>query len=117
MIKTLRPKRRREPLCPQILIVQNECFFLRWTLHKPYFSNFCTSFLRTRNELDIDKMSKTKVFLVLGGLNETEHGDFSRFWDRSKNVIFGFLGVEKLIKIFISSSRIIQNFEKIDLQN
>ena len=53
----------------------------------------------------------------MGGLNETEHGDFSRFWDRSKNVIFGFLGVEKLIKIFVSSSRIIQNFEKIDLQN
>ena len=28
-----------------------------------------------------------------------------------------FFGVEKFIKIFVSSSRIIQNFEKIDLEN
>ena len=53
----------------------------------------------------------------MGGLNEMEHGYFWRFWDRSKNVIFGFFGVEKYIKIFVSSSRIIQNFEKIDLQS
>ena len=39
------------------------------------------------------------------------------FRDRSKNFIFGFLGVEKFIKIFVSSSRNIQNFEIIDLQN
>ena len=53
----------------------------------------------------------------MGGLNEKEHRDFRVFRDRSKNVIFGFFGVEKFIKILISSSRIIQNFEKIDLQN
>ena len=53
----------------------------------------------------------------MGGLNEKEHRDFWVFRDRSKNVIFGFFGVEKLIKIFVSSSRIIQNFEKIDLQS
>ena len=53
----------------------------------------------------------------MGGLNEKEHRDFWVFRDRSKNVIFGFFGVEKFIKIFISSSRNIQNFEKIDLQN
>ena len=52
----------------------------------------------------------------MGGLNETEHGNFWRFWDRSKNDISEFFGVEKYIKIFVSSSRIIQNFEKIDLQ-
>ena len=56
-------------------------------------------------------------FCVKGDLNEKEHGNFWRFWDRSKNFIFGFLGVEKYIRIFVSSSRIIQNFEKIDLQN
>ena len=50
----------------------------------------------------------------LGGLNEKEHRDFWVFRDRSKNVIFGFFGVEKFIKIFISSSRNIQNFEKIE---
>ena len=53
----------------------------------------------------------------MGGLNEKEHHDFLMFRNQFKNVIFGFFGVEKLIKIFISSSRIIQNFEKIDLQN
>ena len=53
----------------------------------------------------------------MGGLNEKEHRDFWVFRDRSKNVIFGFFGVEKFIKIFISSSRIFQNFEKIDLQS
>ena len=52
-----------------------------------------------------------------GGLQEKEHGGSWILWDRSKNVIFGFFGVEKLIKIFISSSRNIKNFEKIDLQN
>ena len=52
-----------------------------------------------------------------GGLNEKEHRDFLVFRDRSKNVIFGFFGVEKFIKIFISSSRNILTFEKIDLQN
>ena len=41
-----------------------------------------------------------------GRLNEKEHGDFRRFWDRLKNVIFGFLGIEKYIRIFVSSSRI-----------
>ena len=46
----------------------------------------------------------------MGGLNEKEHRDFWVFRDRSKNVIFGFFGVEKFIKIFISSSRIFQNF-------
>ena len=55
--------------------------------------------------------------IVLGGLNEKEHRDFWVFRDRSKNVIFGFFGVEKFIKIFVSRSRNIQNFEKIDLQN
>ena len=53
----------------------------------------------------------------LGGLNEKEHRDFWVFRDRSKNVIYGFFGVEKFIKIFVSRSRNIQNFEKIDLQN
>ena len=53
----------------------------------------------------------------MGGLNEKEHHDFLMFRNQFKNVIFGFFRVEKLIKIFISSSRIIQNFEKIDLQN
>ena len=53
----------------------------------------------------------------MGGLNEKEHRDFWVFRDRSKNVIFGFFGVEKFIKIFVSRSRNIQNFEKIDLQN
>ena len=54
---------------------------------------------------------------TMGGLNEKKHRDFLVFRDRSKNDIFGFFGVEKFIKIFVSSSRIIQNFEKIDLEN
>ena len=32
-------------------------------------------------------------------------------------IIFGFFGGEKFIKIFISSSKLFQNFEKIDLEN
>ena len=58
-----------------------------------------------------------KIIRIMGGLNEKEHRDFWVFRDRSKNVIYGFFGVKKFIKIFVSRSRNIQNFEKIDLQN
>ena len=58
---------------------------------------------------------KIDTSLDFGGFNEKEQRDFWVFRNRFKNVIFGFFGVEKFIKILISSSRNIRNFEKIDI--
>ena len=56
-------------------------------------------------DLFVRKYRKRQIFcwILKGGLNEKEHRVFWVFRNRFKNVKFGFFGVEKFIKIFVSA--------------